>query len=147
MEEVDLAWRLKRMGYRIGYCAKSVVYHVGGGTLHTGNPQKTFLNFRNSLYMLQKNLSFGAASWAIFARLWIDLIALLHFVSKGKFRDAWAVSRAHQQFFLNIMKTARKRTTYTGVFQKAGYYRGSIVWAFYALGKTTFGRLNKKRFL
>ena len=147
MEEVDLAWRLKRMGYRIGYCHESVVYHVGGGTLNTGNPQKTYLNFRNSLYMLQKNLSFARAVWTIFARLWIDLVALLHFVSQGKFKDAWAVSRAHQHFFINLAKTARKRQMYTAAFQPAGSYCGSIVWAFYLYGKHTFKKLNSRKLL
>lgn len=147
MEEVDLAWRLKLSGYRIGYCPESVVYHVGGGTLNASNPQKTFLNFRNSLYVLQKNLPFFAAVWTIFARMWIDLVALLHFMSLGKFGDAWAISRAHQHFFINIAKTARKRKKYTTVFQSAGLYRGSVIWAFYILGKTVFQKLNPKRFL
>ena len=53
MEEIDLCWRLKRMGYRIGYVGESVVYHVGGGTLNTSNPKKSYLNFRNNLVMLQ----------------------------------------------------------------------------------------------
>src|SRR5690606_25263750 len=55
-EEIDLCWRLKRMGYKIGYCPSSQVFHVGGGTLKTSNPQTTYLNFRNNMVMLQKNL-------------------------------------------------------------------------------------------
>jgi GT2 family glycosyltransferase len=54
MEEIDLCWRLKKMGYGIGYCPKSIVYHVGGGTLNASNPKKTYLNFRNNMVMLQK---------------------------------------------------------------------------------------------
>ncbi|WP_257656409.1 glycosyltransferase family 2 protein [Parapedobacter lycopersici] len=147
MEEVDLAWRLKLMGYRMGYCPKSVVFHVGGGTLSASNPQKTFLNFRNSLFLLQKNLPFFKAAWIIFARMWIDLVALFHFLSLGKFSDAWAISRAHQQFFANFAKTAKKRRKYAAVFQHAGHYRGSVVWAFYVHGKTMFSKLNPRRFL
>lgn len=147
MEEVDLSWRLKLAGYRIGYCPQSVVYHVGGGTLNTSNPQKTFLNFRNSLYLLQKNLPVYRAVWVIFARMWIDLVALIHFMSLGKFRDAWAVSRAHQHFFINFMKTARKRKSYTTAFQSTGLYLGSVVWAFYVHGKTQFQKLDPRRFL
>src|SRR3546814_14890821 len=60
--------------------------------------------------MLQKNLPFLRALWVISARMWFDLAALIHFMVKGKFRDAWAVSRAHQRFFLDLFKTARKRT-------------------------------------
>lgn len=147
MEEVDLAWRLRRAGYRIGYCPHSVVYHVGGGTLNTSNPKKTYLNFRNSLYVLQKNLPVSRAIWVLFARMWIDLVALIHFVLLGKLRDAWAISRAHQHFFLNFMKTARKRRAYPSAFRQSGLYRGSIVWAFYVRGKKEFRKLNPKRFL
>lgn len=147
MEEVDLAWRLKLAGYSMGYCPESIVYHVGGGTLNTSNPQKTYLNFRNSLYMLQKNLPFFTAGWTIFARMWIDLVALIHFISLGKFKDAWAVSRAHQHFFTYFFKTAKKRKTYPTAFNATGLYRGSIVWALYIYRKTQFRKLNPKRFL
>ncbi|SFC61534.1 hypothetical protein SAMN05421747_11669 [Parapedobacter composti] len=147
MEEIDLCWRLKRMGYRIGYCPQSVVYHVGGGTLDVQNPRKTYLNFRNSLFTLQKNLPVGKATWAIFARMWIDLIAMVRFALTGRFRDAWAVSRAHQRFFLDFFKTARKRVSYSRPPNDTGWYRGSIVWAFYMSAKTRFSQLNAKRFL
>ncbi|WP_257668243.1 glycosyltransferase family 2 protein [Parapedobacter tibetensis] len=147
MEEIDLCWRLKRAGYRIGYCPDSVVYHVGGGTLDTSNPRKTYLNFRNSLFMLQKNLPFLEATWVVFARMWIDFTALIHFLLTGKFRDAWAVSRSHQRFFIDFFKTAKKRNRYPPTFDTTGMYRGSIVWAFYMHAKTRFNKLNLKRFL
>jgi GT2 family glycosyltransferase len=57
MEEIDLCWRIKNLGYKIGYCAESTVYHVGGGTLNKSNPKKTYLNFRNNRKLLRKNLS------------------------------------------------------------------------------------------
>lgn len=147
MEEIDLCWRLQRMGYRIGYCPHSVVYHVGGGTLATSNPQKTYLNFRNNLFMLQKNLPFFRALWVIFARMWFDLAALLHFLAKGKFGDAWAISRAHQRFFLDLFKTAKKRSRYAERASLRGIYRGSLIWAFYIQGKHVFRKLDPKRFL
>ena len=147
MEEIDLCWRLKRLGYRIGYCPQSTVYHVGGGTLETSNPHKTYLNFRNSLFMLQKNLPFWEACWVIFARMWIDLAALIRFLLAGKFRDAWAISRSHQRFFLDFFKTARKRRQTTQAFNATGTYRGSIVWAFYVHASTHFSKLNPKKFL
>src|SRR5690606_30953817 len=86
----------------------SIVYHVGGGTLKTSNPQKTYLNFRNNLVMMQKNLSVGAAIWKISLRLWWDLFALIKFLFDGKTADAWAVSRGHQYFFKNSLKLQRK---------------------------------------
>lgn len=146
MEEVDLCWRLKRLGYRIGYCPRSVVYHVGGGTLAASNPRKTYLNFRNSLFMLQKNLPLLQAVWVIFARMWIDLVALIHFMVQGKFRDAWAISCSHQRFCLDFFKTARKRKPYQQPFNDTGIYRKSFIWAFYVSGKTVFSKLNPKYF-
>jgi len=149
MEEVDLCWRLKLMGYKIGYCPQSVVYHVGGGTLAASNPTKTYLNFRNSLYMLQKNLRLMDACWVVFARMWIDLVALIQFMAQGKFNDARAVSRSHQRFFLDFFKTARKRKRYKQSFgeNKKGIYRGSFIWAFYVQRKIRFNLVNPKRFL
>lgn len=131
MEEIDLCWRLKKMGYKIGYCPTSTVYHVGGGTLNTSNPKKTYLNFRNNLMMLQKNLPFLQACLIIFMRLWLDLAALLQFVAQGKFRDAWAISRAHQYFFLKFFHTARKRKKYLAAENKFGIYKKSIIWDHY----------------
>ncbi len=131
MEEIDLCWRMKKKGYRIGYCPSSVVYHVGGGTLNTSNPKKTYLNFRNNLVMLQKNLTVTHSIGIIFIRLWLDFVALLHFLIQGKFRDAWAISRAHQYFFLNIFKNAAKRKKYSTNFNSKGVYKKSIIWNFY----------------
>jgi len=131
MEEIDLCWRLKKAGYRIGYCPDSTVYHVGGGTLDASNPKKTYLNFRNNLVMLQKNLSTQQAILIIFIRLWLDLLALFNFLGQRKFKDAWAISRAHQYFFLNIFKNAAKRKKYFAVENKKGSYKKSIIWDFY----------------
>lgn len=137
MEEIDLCWRLKNMGYRIMCCAASEVYHVGGGTLNAESPYKTYLNFRNNLVMLIKNLPPGAAVWTVFLRLWLDLLSLVKFLADGKLKNAWAVSRAHQYLFLNLRKISRKMVKDTARFNDAGYYRKSIVWQY-------FGRARKK---
>jgi GT2 family glycosyltransferase len=79
MEEIDLCWRLKNMGYKVMYCPQSVVYHVGGGTLNSENPFKTYLNFRNNLLLLKNNLPFWRAFWVISLRFWMDLLALYAF--------------------------------------------------------------------
>lgn len=131
MEEIDLCWRLKKSGYRVGYCPQSIVYHVGGGTLNASNPKKTYLNFRNNLVMLQKNLAASQLFWIIFARFWLDLLALINFVFQGKFKDAWAISKAHQYFFLNFFKNAAKRKKYSTKFNDKGVYKKSIIWNFY----------------
>lgn len=149
MEEIDLCWRLKRLGYSIGYCPDATVYHVGGGTLATSNPQKTYLNFRNNLMMIQKNHSFLMATWTIALRLWIDLFALIHFLFKGNPQDAAAVSRAHRRFFSMFFKTVKKRKALRDIEKQIGsrkvdqngYYKGSIIWAYYVGGKRTFRAL------
>jgi len=146
MEEIDLCWRLKRMGYRIGCCTDSIVYHVGGGTLNTSNPKKTYLNFRNNLLMLQKNLPLLSAYWIIFIRLWMDLLALIKFLIDGKVKDAWAVSRAHQYFFLNIFKTAKKRQKVTIEENRCGLYKKSIVKAFFMNKIQKFSQLKAENF-
>lgn len=146
MEEIDLCWRLKKLGYRIGYCPQSTVYHVGGGTLNTSNPKKTYLNFRNNLVMLQKNLSFWSALWVIFARLWLDLIALIHFLIEGKPRDAWAISRAHQYFFLNFFRSAAKRKKTPSTYNKVGLYKKCIIWEYYVNKMQRFSDLPANNF-
>lgn len=146
MEEVDLCWRLKKMGYRVGYCPDSVVYHVGGGTLKTSNPKKTYLNFRNNLVMLQKNLPFWSAVCIIFIRLWLDLLALFHFLIERKFQDAWAISRAHQYFFVHIFKNARKRQKNSRLENKKGLYEKYIIWDFYMNKIHRFSHLPEKNF-
>lgn len=104
MEEIDLCWRLKNMGYKIMYCAESTVYHVGGGTLDTENPFKTYLNFRNNLWLIKKNMPVMQSSWVIGLRFWLDLLALFRFLGEGKCKDAWAVSKAHQSFVRSFFK-------------------------------------------
>src|SRR5690606_23982679 len=101
MEEIDLCWRLKSKGNKIFYCAESTIYHVGGGTLSYMNPQKTFLNFRNSLYMIAKNYQ-GNLFFKIFKRLFLDGVAGILFVFKFQFRHLWAVLRSHFAFYANL---------------------------------------------
>ncbi|MDR2206349.1 MAG: glycosyltransferase family 2 protein [Flavobacteriaceae bacterium] len=108
-EEIDLCWRLKNSGKKIFYTYKSVVYHVGGGTLSKQNPQKTYLNFRNNLMMLQKNLPFPKLLWIIFLRLVLDGIAGIYFGIKDGFPHLWAVVRAHFGFYAQIPKTMKLR--------------------------------------
>ncbi|MGO3306262.1 Glycosyltransferase [Sphingobacterium sp. JB170] len=146
MEEIDLCWRLKRMGHRIGYVAQSTIYHVGGGTLNTSNPQKTYLNFRNNLVMVQKNTHLALGFWIIFVRLWLDLFAAIKFLIDGKPRDAWAISRAHQFFFLHLFKNAAKRKGYPGKGNLTGFYKRSVIWGFYVNKIRKFANLKVENF-
>ncbi|GAA4788716.1 glycosyltransferase family 2 protein [Olivibacter ginsenosidimutans] len=146
MEEIDLCWRLKQRGYKIVYCAASCVYHIGGGTLQKENPFKTYLNFRNNLFMLQKNLPFGKAVCVIFIRFWLDFIALLRFLLSGKRKDALAISKAHISFFRNFGKTMKKRKLIKQQTNITGVYKASIIWAYFVLGRKKFTQLNPKKF-
>jgi len=152
MEEIDLCWRLKNMGYKVMYCAESTVFHLGGGTLNVENPFKTFLNFRNNLLLLQNNLPFWRAVFTICVRIWMDLLALFRFLSEGKRKDAWAVSRAHQNFFLGLFKKsqrpkARKFANKHAPNAEKGMYKGSIVWDFFIKKKRHFTDLDPADFL
>jgi len=138
MEEIDLCWRLKILGYQVWYCATSTVYHVGGGTLQKENPFKTYLNFRNNLLMLQKNLPFWQAVFTLFIRFWLDFLALIRFLSEGKTKDAQAINKAHVNFFRNFWKTAKKRKQFRTFGMMTGVYKGSIIWAYYIKKKKSF---------
>jgi GT2 family glycosyltransferase len=148
MEEIDLCWRLKNMGYKIMYCAESEVYHVGGGTLNTENPFKTYLNFRNNLLLLNNNLSFWRAALVIFIRFWMDMLAIIRFLNEGKRKDAWAVSRAHQNFVLQLFKGGgpRIRTKRSNLPGLKGMYKGSIVWTFFMKKRRIFTSLDPEDF-
>ncbi|PRZ19825.1 glycosyltransferase family 2 protein [Flavobacterium granuli] len=127
-EEIDLCWRAFNKGHKIKYNYKSVVYHVGGATLQQGNPRKTFLNFRNSLLMLTKNLPKESLYKVLFLRMILDGIAGLQFISKGKFSHFTAILKAHFSFYNLFSDTYKKRAQ----FQTKKYYnQKSIVYNYY----------------
>ena len=109
-EEIDLCWRLKNKGYKIMVEPKSVVYHVGGGTLNTGSPFKTHLNFRNNLFMLFKNLPTYSLFTTIPTRLVLDGVAALTFLNKKNgMQHVFAIAKAHFIFYFKIPKLIAKR--------------------------------------
>lgn len=154
MEEIDLCWRLKNMGYKVVYCPQSQVYHVGGGTLNAENPFKTYLNFRNNLLLLKNNLPFWKAFGVIFIRFFMDLLALIRFLMEGKRKDAWAVSRAHQNFVRKIFsrkdrKSASQKAAQSKIVNLkseilTGTYTRSIVWDFFVGKKIKFTDLEQQ---
>jgi len=142
MEEIDLCWRLKNLGYKIVFCPGAEVYHVGGGTLGGENPYKLLLNFRNNLMIMQKNLPVFEAIIGITVRMFMDFIALIQFVYKGEFKFAAAVNKAHYQFVKNIRKTGSKRADKQMAYLKhTGVYRSSVVWSFFIKGLKHFSQL------
>lgn len=109
-EEIDLCWRFKNKGYKIFVEPKSVVYHVGGGTLQIGSPFKTYLNFRNNLYMLFKNLPLTHLFYVIPLRLILDGVAAFSFLRMEKGPShLFGVMRAHFMFYTQIPKLIIKR--------------------------------------
>ncbi|HWS59935.1 MAG TPA: glycosyltransferase family 2 protein [Flavobacterium sp.] len=134
-EEIDLCWRAHNKGHLIKYNSQSVVYHVGGATLQQGNPKKTFLNFRNSLLMLLKNLPKNQLFPILFIRLILDGIAGIQFLFQGKFKHLWAILKAHFAFYSLISKNYKKRDS----FQSANYYTSkSIVFQYFVKASKVF---------
>lgn len=148
-EEIDLCWRLKRAGYGIAVVPQSVVYHIGGGTLNYVSPNKTYLNFRNSLYTLFKNESKRNLFWIVFFRLILDGAAALLFLSQGKFDFIWMIIKAHIRFYARFPVLVKKRKHYKKLVEEArvghwnagGLYRGSVIWNFYMKKRKKFSQL------
>ncbi len=132
LEEIDLCWRLKSAGHKIYYCGESHIYHVGGGTLNKINPRKTYLNFRNSLFMLYKNLKPGTLFLLLLIRMSLDGIAGIKFLLEGSGNHTWAVIRAHFAFYASLpsLNKKRKHNTLRNLDFKE-VYKGSIVWEYF----------------
>ncbi|MCB0739126.1 MAG: glycosyltransferase family 2 protein, partial [Bacteroidetes bacterium] len=109
MEEIDLCWRMQNMGHQVWVEPKAVVYHVGGGTLGADNPRKTYLNFRNNLMMMAKNLPLGNAFVRIFFRMVLDGQAAIKELLGGNAGFFWAIGKAHFHFYLRLPQIAKKR--------------------------------------
>lgn len=144
MEEVDLCWRLQRAGYRICYCPDSVVYHVGGGSLPQGNPRKLYLNFRNNLIMLRKNLHFQE-QWIILSqRFVLDLLAAFKSLVSGKPKDMMAIFRAYRDYY-RWRRTDEKKLQDAlprkRLYDLQGVFHGIMIWRYYFLHKKTFREL------
>jgi len=145
MEEIDLCWRLKNQGYKVGYQPKSVVFHLGGGTLSYNSPKKVYLNFRNNLFMLFKNLPRPLFTRIFFARMVLDGVAALKFLLGFHFYSFWAVLKAHVSFYRNLGKLIRKRKKLLKLATVKNHpeiYRKSIMWKFFIQKKRKFSELN-----
>ncbi len=140
-EEIDLCWRLKNRGYKLVFVPESTVFHVGGGALPRTNPFKTYLNFRNSLFALYKNLPEHKLFPVIFLRLLMDGISMARFLSGGKFRDISAIFRAHFSFYANFRKYRKFRSEekkFISSYDHKEIYPRSIVWDYFLRKKYTF---------
>lgn len=145
MEEIDLCWRFKNKGYKIYYHPQSVIYHVGGGTLPSSSSFKVYLNIRNNLAMLYKNLPKNKLAGILFIRLVLDGIAAIKFFLDGGINDVKAVVRAHHSFYKMIPKLKQKRSAIAPQ-PVTLTYKKSIVADHYLRGKKIFTDLNQKQF-
>lgn len=144
MEEIDLCWRLKNWGYKIKYCPFSTVFHLGGGTLSKTNPQKTYLNFRNNLYLLYKNLPPSILYRTLVARMILDAAAGAKFLFGLEIDNFFAVIKAHFSFYFNChkLREARKENLKNNiVYQHPEIYKKSIVFDFFFRKIKTFREL------
>ncbi|MDB5203745.1 MAG: glycosyl transferase family 2 [Ferruginibacter sp.] len=138
-EEIDFCWRLQLSGFKIFVQPASVVYHVGGGTLAKGSPRKTYLNYRNNMIMLYKNLRWYNKLWQLPVRMLLNGVDAVKNLIGGDTQYFAAVVKAHLHFagWMFFKKKASlfvKRKTGT----LYGHYHGSIVWAYFIRGKKTF---------
>ncbi len=144
MEEIDLCWRLKNHGYRIVYTPESTVYHVGGGTLSYDNPRKLFLNFRNNLWLLYKNLPTGQLFPTLFLRMILDGVAAVKLLAEFNLNGIKSVLKAHYHFYKSLPVLQKKRN----LAAKDGHYilppeklPRSIVFQFYIRKRKWFGEI------
>jgi len=147
MEEIDLCWRFNKAGYRLSCLPESAVYHVGGGTLPYNSSFKTYLNFRNSLFMLYKNLPDNTLSKTMFVRKLLDGLAAIMFLLKGKpgsFKSVW---KAHIDFYKTVEELKVKRIVVKDLDIKNSLLpilNKSIVFEFYVKGNKTYKSLKIK---
>lgn len=144
MEEVDFCWRLRSRGHAIVCIPQSVVYHVGGATLDKSNPRKTYLNFRNNLLMLYKNLPEAELRPVMRTRHLLDLLAALQYLLKGEWGNFRAVFRARRDYRAMRPSYAEIRATnlsLTTDLAPTGRYPFSLLWLYYVKGVRRFSRL------
>ncbi len=146
MEEIDFCWRAKNQGYRAMYCPQSTVYHVGGGTLPKSSPMKTYLNFRNNLALLSKNLPDNRKNKVLLQRKVLDFVAALKFIASGNFKEGFTVAKAHKDFRKWKNDIQRKRAA-LNPHEVSCVYRRLILTDYYLKGTKHFSDLDVNKFV
>ena len=147
MEEIDLCWRLKNAGYTIWYTYRSTVYHVGGGTLPQSSQLKTFLNYRNNLLMMYKNLMpHQHCKRILHIRMALDGISAVHSLLQGDVSVLKAVWKAHKSYrklrsayHLNLIQGSSTNVKKPPLSYPSCVYRHSVVYQYFIKGRKTFG--------
>ena len=146
MEEIDICWRLKNMGFKIQFTPFSKVYHLGGGTLSYDNPMKLFLNFRNSLWLLYKNLPRRKFYKVIIIRMILDGVAAFKLLLEWNYYGFFSVFKAHYAFYRSHKQIRNKRDQLKKIANPQWHDEilvKSIIWKFYMEGKKTFREVSK----
>ena len=131
------------------YCAESMVYHMGGATLHESSPRKTFLNFRNNMIIMAKNLPKREFLGKIFIRLVLDGVAAIKFLLEGQGAHTWQVLRAHFSFygrFFGILKARRVAPNTPPMKTIPGAFKGTTVWQYFIKKHRKFSELPQQLF-
>lgn len=140
MEEIDLCWRIWRSGHRISLVTGSSIYHLGGGSLPQGNPFKTYLNFRNNLLMLYKNLPRREGRRVLLVRRLYDALAFFQSLATLHFADAKAIVKAHIDF--RTMRTRYSDFPGDNLLRRTAEGRRNIIVSYYLRRRSTFDRLD-----
>jgi len=140
MEEIDLCWRVHNSEKKIKYEPRSVVYHVGGATLKESNPHKTYLNFRNSLYTIVKNVPRKSIFSLVLIRLILDGVAGIKFLLEGNIKHTFAIIKAHFSFYKHYNKMIKKRNENLNYSDNYHIHK-SVVFQFYILRRKFFNDL------
>jgi len=146
MEEIDLCWRLKSRGKHIACVPESVIYHVGGGTLTVESPKKTYLNYRNNLLMIYKNIATSKLNNVLLVRWFLDYLSALQMFLAGKKENARNVLKARRDFNKKkiVYKHRRKENLESTVeMEPTGFLNKSIVFNYYILNRKKYTELIK----
>lgn len=141
MEEIDLCWKINRTTQKVYYCGKSVVYHVGAGTLGYGHPRKTYLNFRNGLVLIYKHFDPTELVYKLPARLILDWLAAFIYLVKGQWKHTLAVLKAHLHFFQRLPENSVRRRALRReypTYSRMSIHRGLIIVDYYLKRNRTF---------
>jgi len=138
MEEIDLCWRTKNLGYHIKYVGQSEVYHVGAATLNHANPKKTYLNFRNSLFTLTKNAK-GSLFFLILTRLLLDGIAGIKFLFEFKFKHFFEILHAHFSYYNHLKTLLYQRKSFK--IKRNYYKKRSVALSYYVYKNRVYNSL------
>jgi GT2 family glycosyltransferase len=141
MEEIDLCWKINRTKSKVYYCGRSKIYHLGAGTLGYENPQKTYLNFRNGLFLISKHFNNTELVLKLPVRISLDWLAALIFLLRGQSKNCLAVLRAHLDFVNMFKKTIDKRKVIHTVYphySAKNILKGLIIIRYYIFSKKTF---------